>query len=428
MKVDDVLMVVIGLLILIIFYKIYKGSLIEGAEDIKPNDWDTGKKGCENYYSRTCAVSPNKYCIANTGGVCNSVIRRECKGKEGTWCKKPYCGFKEIPDINQGNFIDMVGKYPELIKCFDVGTVKTMSHTITGHSVFQKNFNQDISYWDVSSVENMGYMFSGCKIFNKDISYWNVSSVDNMKYMFSGCKIFNQDISYWNVSSVKNMTGMFLDCTSFNRDISYWKVSSVENMSFMFSSCTAFNGDIKGWDVSLVTNMSGMFYLCKNFNVDLSSWVVSSVTNMYSMFFNCTSFNKDIKGWDVSSVAYMGGMFEECTSFDQDLSSWNVSSVTDMSDIFKGCENTTNIIKSVKSWIDKKNKIPALSKMTEEQIYKYLGIIVDQKIICGNLNTKNDELKKQQDELKKQQDDLNQKITDKCPTPPLILKSAIIIK
>jgi hypothetical protein len=39
MKVDDILMVIIGLLSLIIFYKIYKGSLIEGAEEPPPTKY-----------------------------------------------------------------------------------------------------------------------------------------------------------------------------------------------------------------------------------------------------------------------------------------------------------------------------------------------------------------------------------------------------
>jgi hypothetical protein len=49
-------------------------------------------------------------------------------------------------------------------------------------------FNGDISGWDVSSVTNMGGMFSSTP-FNGDISGWNVSSVTNMEYMFWGCPI-----------------------------------------------------------------------------------------------------------------------------------------------------------------------------------------------------------------------------------------------
>ena len=57
-------------------------------------------------------------------------------------------------------------------------------------------FNQDISNWDVSNVESMGYMFSGSN-FNQDISNWDVSNVKSMGWMFENSP-FNQDIDMWN--------------------------------------------------------------------------------------------------------------------------------------------------------------------------------------------------------------------------------------
>ena len=38
--------------------------------------------------------------------------------------------------------------------------------------------------------------------------------------MFYDCKNFNQDISKWNVENVEDMGFMFDNCTSFNQDIS----------------------------------------------------------------------------------------------------------------------------------------------------------------------------------------------------------------
>jgi len=46
------------------------------------------------------------------------------------------------------------------------------------------NFNQDISRWDVSSVENMNNMFKGAISFDYSVSNWNVSNVDTYVDMF----------------------------------------------------------------------------------------------------------------------------------------------------------------------------------------------------------------------------------------------------
>ena len=46
-----------------------------------------------------------------------------------------------------------------------------------------KSFNNDISQWDVSSVEDMSYMFGGSN-FNQDISMWKIKPDCNTKYMF----------------------------------------------------------------------------------------------------------------------------------------------------------------------------------------------------------------------------------------------------
>ena len=148
----------------------------------------------------------------------------------------------------------------------------------------------DISYWNVSNVRTMSYMFAYCKELKSvgDISYWNVSSVTDMYSMFLDCKLFNQDISKWDVSKVSNMAYMFYGCASFNQDISSWYVTNVTDMSFMFNYCLSFNQDLSCWDVSKVTNMNAMFRGCKSFNKDISKWNVSKVKNNILMFFDCS--------------------------------------------------------------------------------------------------------------------------------------------
>ena len=148
----------------------------------------------------------------------------------------------------------------------------------------------DISYWNVSNVKSMSYMFAYCEKLKScgNLLKWNVSNVNNMSYMFYGCKSFNQDISKWDVSKVSNMAYMFYGCASFNQDISSWYVSNVTDMSFMFNYCASFNQDLSSWDVSSVTNMNAMFRGCKSFNKDISKWNVSKVKNNILMFFDCS--------------------------------------------------------------------------------------------------------------------------------------------
>ena len=60
-------------------------------------------------------------------------------------------------------------------------------------------------------------MFYNAKNFNGDLSKWNVSNVRNMEYMFGYAKKFNGDLSKWNVSNVTNMYDMFENARSFDK-------------------------------------------------------------------------------------------------------------------------------------------------------------------------------------------------------------------
>ena len=46
-------------------------------------------------------------------------------------------------------------------------------------------------------------MFGGAVAFNQDLSQWNVTNIDNMKQMFFGATTFNQSLCSWGQQRLK---------------------------------------------------------------------------------------------------------------------------------------------------------------------------------------------------------------------------------
>ncbi|GMH95224.1 hypothetical protein TL16_g13105 [Triparma laevis f. inornata] len=72
-----------------------------------------------------------------------------------------------------------------------------------------KQFNADLSRWDVSNVTDMGGVFYKAQSFDCNLSSWNVEKVTDMKGMFKGAKKFDKNaIKGWELKG-KNTDSMF---------------------------------------------------------------------------------------------------------------------------------------------------------------------------------------------------------------------------
>ena len=215
---------------------------------------------------------------------------------------------------------------------WDVSTILNSAYMFSGCDLF----NQDIGNWDVSNMVNLSGLFQACLAFNQDISNWDLSSAEFVLGLFNGATSFNQDIGNWSFPLVTSLGTMFQQATSFNQDISGWDVSNVQYFTAMFNGAEAFNQPIGSWDMSNALDLIAMFQGAEAFTQDITGWDVSNVRDISIMFAYNQTFNQDISGWDVSKVESMGGLFWNNFVFNQDLSAWDFSSVTNMEKMFKG--------------------------------------------------------------------------------------------
>ena len=245
-------------------------------------------------------------------------------------------------------------------------------------------------------------MFSGASAFNQNISSWNTSNVNDMVEMFHYASDFNQDIGAWNTSNVNNMTGTFVNAESFNQDLSSWDVSNVTNMDNMFYHASVFNQPIGTWNISSVTTMGGMFNGAVSFNQDISSWDVSSVTDMSDMFSGATlstaNYDATLIGWASQTlkpnVTFSGGNSTYCSSANARGSIINTYGWT-ITDGGQDCSslNTEEFditgLKLYPNPVKDKLFIQGLSGPTKVSIYNLLGTLVLSKITFNEINVEN---------------------------------------
>ena len=96
-------------------------------------------------------------------------------------------------------------------------------------------------------------------------------------------RTFNDNITFWNLSSATTTEGMFWNATFFDQDISGWEVSNVETFEAMFYEAHRFNQAISPWQISTGRKFDSMFYGAASFSQNLC-WEIPSNATTYQMF------------------------------------------------------------------------------------------------------------------------------------------------
>ena len=183
--------------------------------------------------------------------------------------KKPFFGNFELRRaIDQ--YLEDPGTVPAVygtdIAEWDVSQVTDFSHLFSAErNEAVSTFNADLSRWDVSLAENMESMFLGCEEFTgQGLGAWNVSRVTSLLGTFESCTSFDQDLSAWDVSNVEDFSFLFARSGFRGQGVAEWSTVSATNMSYTFFELPLFNADLSGWSTSRLVDMS---YMVRAFKV-----------------------------------------------------------------------------------------------------------------------------------------------------------------
>ncbi len=94
-----------------------------------------------------------------------------------------------------------------------------------------------ISTWNTSHVTNMSKLFPLKPQFNDIVSQSDVSSVQDMSYMFEYVASVNSILHTWrrqNVSNDRTMQGMFSNTGKFNQSLNDWNICHGPDFRRMF--------------------------------------------------------------------------------------------------------------------------------------------------------------------------------------------------
>lgn len=169
--------------------------------------------------------------------------------------------------------------YPEESNLSNVTTMESMFQDA---NVFNNGDSQFTSTkpltWDsTTSLTNMKNMFAGVKgttIFNQILTL-DLGKVETMSGLFQKNVDFNQNITNWNVKTVEDMSNMFKGATSFDNGVPVL-VNGKETTASLKS-----RNDIANWNVggSTVLDYTSMFEFASSFDRMIIKWNVPCSKN-----------------------------------------------------------------------------------------------------------------------------------------------------
>jgi hypothetical protein len=194
------------------------------------------------------------------------------------------------------------------LDAWDVSNVTGFGETFANAKVFNQNLNS----WNVSASSSFFRTFRGAAAFDGNISAWTLNPLGGvtMDSMFR-CDLglvgtFNQDITGWDMSKVDDIRLMLDNQDSFNQDISVWDVSNCNSIFRMFVGCAIFNQPIGAWNTSGFTSLDTALTSCPAFDQNLAAWDVTSVTNATSFLSGSTlstaNYDALLIGWEGQAV------------------------------------------------------------------------------------------------------------------------------
>ena len=273
-----------------------------------------------------------------------------------------------------------------------------------------------LDFPDLSGVTDLSSMFEGAISFNQDLSSWDISSINNMANMLdnSGLSTENYDKTLLGWADQPIQTGVnlgsaglqychaevarnhLITISSWNiagdskhcagkEFITTWEVTSGDLSVTIPTTGTGYDYQVDWGDGNMSSNqigaanhtyvsagiytvtITGLFPRIyfndvgdKNKILTIEQWGtiiwssmesafrgcdrltssaidvpdLSRVKDLSSMFAGADHFNGAIGNWDVSQVTDMDLMFFGSTDFNQDIGNWDVSKVTDMGSMF----------------------------------------------------------------------------------------------